>query len=167
MQEERSLRIQRNDLREPAVHERLPEAFDPARLARELLVGQFRYALGRYSWEIPEGGVPFDEDPLVGARRELAEETGCTAETWREIARFDLSNSVTDEHGLLYVATGLSTGDATPDETEAIDVLWVPFDEALAMIDRGEITDAMSQIGLDQVARLRSIENRGSSAMSG
>ena len=127
---------------------------------RVLLVGQFRYALGRYSWEIPEGGVPFGEDPLLGAKRELAEETGCSAASWHEIARFDLSNSVTDEHGLLYLATGLSIGDATPDETEAIDVQWVLFDEALAMIDRGEITDAMSQIGLDRVARLRSIENQ-------
>jgi len=132
-------------------------AIDDADLV--LLVGQFRYALGRYSWEIPEGGVPFDEDPLVGAQRELAEETGCTSTTWREIARFELSNSVTDEHGLLYLATGLSTGDATPDETEAIEVRWVSFDEALAMIDRGEITDAMSQIGLDRVARLRSLES--------
>ena len=127
---------------------------------RVLLVGQFRYALNRYSWEIPEGGVPFDEDPLAGAKRELAEETGFSAATWQEIARFELSNSVTDEHGFLYLATDVTTGVAAPDETEAIDVEWVPFDEALAMIDRGDITDAMSQIGLDRVARLRSLDKR-------
>jgi ADP-ribose diphosphatase len=118
-----------------------------------LLVGQYRYALGRYSWEIPEGGVSEDEDPLEGARRELLEETGCTAAAWEQIASFDLSNSVTDEHGMLYLATDLSDGEARPDGTEDLQLRRVPFDEVLAMIDRGEITDAMSQIALDRVAR--------------
>ena len=122
---------------------------------RVLLVGQYRYALGRYSWEIPEGGVSDDEDPLIGARRELLEETGCTAAEWRQIARFDLSNSVTDEHGMLYLASGLTDGDSRPDATEDLQLRRVAFAEALAMIDRGEITDAMSQIALDRVARLR------------
>jgi 8-oxo-dGTP pyrophosphatase MutT (NUDIX family) len=122
---------------------------------RVVLVGQFRYALDRYSWEISEGGVPYDEDPLEGARRELREETGITAATWREIGRFDLSNSITDETGVLYLATGLTDGDAAPDGTEALDVRRVPFDEAMRMIDRGEIPDAMSQLALERVARLR------------
>ena len=122
---------------------------------RVLLVGQFRYALGGYSWEIPEGGVPEDEDPLTGAQRELLEETGTVAANWEEIARFDLSNSVTDEHGMLYLATSLTDGLARPDGTEDLQVRLVPFGEALAMIDRQEITDAMSQIALDRVARLR------------
>lgn len=115
---------------------------------RILLVGQHRYTLDRWSWEIPEGGVPFDEDPLVGAQRELAEETGVRARTWREMVRLHLSNSITDEAGILFLATGLEAGPPDPEGTERIEVRWVGLDEALAMIDRGEITDAMSQVGL-------------------
>lgn len=122
---------------------------------RVLLVGQFRYALDRYSWEIPEGGVPFDEDALEGARRELREETGLDAAVWQEIATFELSNSVTDEVGLLYLATELAAGEAAPEGTEDLRLRWVPFDDAMAMIDRGEIPDAMSQLALERVARLR------------
>ncbi len=115
---------------------------------RVLLVGQYRYTLDRYSWEIPEGGVPQAEELLDGARRELAEETGYTARRWRELVRVHTSNSVTDESGALYLATDLAAGEARPDGTEQLDLRWVPLDEALAMIDAGEITDAMSQVGL-------------------
>ncbi len=128
-------------------------------LDRVVLVGQFRYTLDRYSWEIPEGGVPFDEDPLEGARRELREETGIEAATWREIATFDLSNSITDETGLLYLATDLTDGAAAPDPTEDLRLRRVPFDEVMAMVDRGEIPDAMSQLALERVARLRAAES--------
>ncbi len=127
-------------------------------LDRVVLVGQFRYTLDRYSWEIPEGGVPFDEDPLEGARRELREETGIEAATWREIATFDLSNSITDETGSLYLATDLTEGAAAPDPTEDLRLRRVPFDEVMAMVDRGEIPDAMSQLALERVARLRAAE---------
>lgn len=122
---------------------------------RVLLVGQYRYALDRYSWELPEGGVPEGEDTLAGAQRELLEETGCSATTWQAIATFELSNSVTDEAGVLYLATGLTDGAPSPDGTEDLAVRWVSFSEALAMIDRGEITDVMTQLGLDRVARTR------------
>lgn len=122
---------------------------------RVVLVGQHRYTLDRYTWEIPEGGVPPDEDLLEGARRELREETGFEAATWREIGAFDTSNSITDEIGMLYLATGLADGEASPDATEDLIVRRVPFDEVMAMMDRGEITDAMSQLALERVARLR------------
>jgi 8-oxo-dGTP pyrophosphatase MutT (NUDIX family) len=122
---------------------------------RVLLVGQYRYTLDRYSWEIPEGGSPWDEDPLEGARRELAEETGYLAETWEELIRFTLSNSVTDEEGVMFVATGLAPGAATPDPTEELSLRWVSLDEALIMVDRGEIHDVMSQAALLAVARRR------------
>ena len=124
---------------------------------RVILVGQYRYTMDRYSWEIPEGGVPLDEDPLDGARRELREETGVVAATWREIARFELSNSVTDEVGVLYLATDLTDGPAEPDGTEELALLRVPFDEALAMVERGDIRDAMSQLAIEKVARLRAL----------
>jgi 8-oxo-dGTP pyrophosphatase MutT (NUDIX family) len=128
---------------------------------RVLLVGQHRYALDAYSWEIPEGGVPYDEDPVYGARRELREETGCEAATWREIGQFDLSNSITDETGVLYLATGLTEGESSPDATEDLRVRRVPFGEVMAMVDRGEIPDAMSQLALERVARVRAAEGSG------
>lgn len=122
---------------------------------RVLLVGQHRYTLGRYSWEIPEGGAPLDEDPLDGARRELAEETGYRAATWRELIRFTLSNSATDEEGVLFVATGLEPGTASPDPTEELAVRWIALDDALAMVVSGEIHDAMTQVGLLAYERSR------------
>jgi 8-oxo-dGTP pyrophosphatase MutT (NUDIX family) len=120
--------------------------------ARVLLVGQFRYTLDRYSWEIPEGGAPASEAALDGAKRELAEETGYTAASWRTICRLATSNSVTDEEGVIFLATNLSAGTATPDATEVLATRWVPLDAAVSMIDAGEITDAMSQVGILRVA---------------
>lgn len=122
---------------------------------RVLLVGQYRYTLDRYSWEIPEGGSPWDEDPLEGIQRELAEETGYRASAWRELIRFSLSNSVTDEEGVTFVATGLALGEAAPGPTELLESRWVPFDEALAMIEHGEIHDVMTQTALLALARER------------
>jgi 8-oxo-dGTP pyrophosphatase MutT (NUDIX family) len=123
---------------------------------RVLLVGQHRYTLDRYSWELPEGGVPSTETPEEGARRELLEETGVTADDWRPIVRFDLSNSVTDETGWIFAARAISHGTATPDPSEDLATQWVPLDEALAMVERGEITDAMSILGLQRIALDRS-----------
>ena len=117
-----------------------------------VLVGQDRYTLDAWSWEIPEGGVPPSEDPVEGARRELREETGFEAAEWHEIGRVHLSNSVTDEAGILYLATGLTAGKATPDGTEAIEVRLVPFDEALAMSLDGRITDVLSVAAIQRVA---------------
>lgn len=119
---------------------------------RTVLVGQHRYPLDEDSWEIPEGGVPAGESPLVGAQRELREETGLEAATWRELARADLSNSVSDERAVLFLATDLTQGEATPDPTEALSIRWVRFEEALEMTLDGRITDAMSVIALQRVA---------------
>ncbi|MEX1172286.1 MAG: NUDIX hydrolase [Chloroflexota bacterium] len=122
---------------------------------RIVLVRQHRYTLDADSWEIPEGGVPVGEEPGAGARRELREETGVEAATWHELVRVDLSNSISDERAVLYLATGLSLGEAEPEPTEALDVTWLPFDEALAMTLDGRITDALSVIGIGRVALAR------------
>lgn len=121
-----------------------------------VLVGQYRYTLDRYSWEIPEGGVPLGEDELAGARRELAEETGYEASTWRLMLRHSLTNSISDERGVVFLATGLTSGRARPEPTEDITVKVVPLARALEMVDEGEIHDAVTQLGLYAVARLRS-----------
>ena len=122
---------------------------------RVLLVGQHRYALDAWSWEIPEGGVPAGETALAGAQRELIEETGVDAADWRELARLHLSNSVSDELAILFLATGLTLGVATPEGTEALDVRWLPFDKVLAMTLDGRITDAMTVVAVERLALLR------------
>lgn len=119
---------------------------------RLLLVGQYRYTHDAYSWEIPEGGVPAREAPLDGAKRELAEETGFRAAEWRELVRLTTSNSVTDEVGVVYLARGLTPGVAEPDGTEELATRWVTIAEAVAMIDRGDLLDAMSQVAILRLA---------------
>ena len=119
---------------------------------RVALVGQWRYALDAESWEIPEGAMADGEQPLEGARRELREETGITAREWRSIGHVQISNSVTDEVGHLFVATGLTNGVAQPDATEQISLRWVAFDEALAMTLDGRISDAFSVLAIQRVA---------------
>ncbi len=125
---------------------------------RVLLVGQFRYTLDRYSWEIPEGGSPRGEDPLEGMKRELAEETGYTAATWHELSRFTISNSITDEEGIAYMATDLTPGTANPDGTEELQLRWESFGDALAMVDSGEIHDVVTQTALLALARTRAAD---------
>jgi 8-oxo-dGTP pyrophosphatase MutT (NUDIX family) len=122
---------------------------------RIVLVGQYRYTIDSYSWEIPEGGAPWGEDPLEGARRELREETGYVAADWRELGRIHLSNSISDEIATLYVATGLTPGDARPDGTEDLRLRHVPFDEVVAMILDGRITDAMTVAAVQWVVLAR------------
>jgi 8-oxo-dGDP phosphatase len=119
---------------------------------RIVLVGQHRYTLSRDSWEIPEGGVGAGESALEGVQRELREETGLEAAEWRELCRLDLSNSVTDEQAVLFVARGLRHGEAAPEPTESIALRWVPFGEALAMTADGRITDAISVVAIQRVA---------------
>ena len=108
------------------------------------LVGQTRYPLDIYSWEIPEGGCPQDEDPKICALRELQEETGITAETLTPLFETHLSNSVSDEWGIVYLATGLSFGEAELESTEDITVRKISLDDFFAEVEAGTITDSLS-----------------------
>ena len=121
------------------------------------LVGQYRYPLTEYSWEIPEGGAPVGTDLLDSAQRELQEETGLVARRWTKMARIHTSNSATDEEGFIYIAEDLTPGPHAPEETEALQLLKLPLSEAVAMVMDGRITDSISMAGLLMVARQRGI----------
>jgi len=122
------------------------------------LVGQHRYALDEYSWEIPMGGSPHNDDPLNGAKRELQEETGLLAGQWQKLMKVHPSNSVTDETGFIYVASQLTEGESAPEETEQLTIKRVPLSEAIEMTLDGAITDCMSIAGL---LRLHTLMQRG------
>lgn len=108
------------------------------------LVGQHRMPLADYSWELPEGGGPIGIDPLDSAKRELREEAGLVADDWRQVLRFQLSNSVSDERGFGFIATGLTRAETEPDETEALRIVRVPFRQALDLAVAGHMPDAMT-----------------------
>ena len=118
------------------------------------LVGQYRYPLDKWSWEIPEGGAPLDSDVLESAQRELKEETGITAKKWTCILKAHLSNSVSDEEGFVFLAEDLTFGIAQLEETEADLKVWkLPFKDALQMVLDGKITDSLSVMGFLRAAR--------------
>jgi 8-oxo-dGTP pyrophosphatase MutT (NUDIX family) len=108
------------------------------------IVGQYRFPINLYSWEIPEGGGPLKDEPLDSAKRELLEETGLKAERWIKILDMHLSNSVSDEACAVYIATGLSQHAAMPEETEQLIIKKIPFDEVYQMVRDGKITDALT-----------------------
>ena len=108
------------------------------------LVGQYRFVLDAYSWEIPEGGGDPALPPVESARRELLEETGLVAADWLLLMEMHLSNSVSNERAYMFLARGLEQREAEPEETEQLVIRKLPFEEAYRMVERGEITDSMS-----------------------
>lgn len=108
------------------------------------IVGQYRYPIDRYSWEIPEGGGRLDVAPLDSAKRELHEETGITAGKWTKIQEMHLSNSASDEFCILYIAQELSFGTAEPEDDEQLELRRLPFSELYTMVEKGEITDSLT-----------------------
>ncbi len=124
------------------------------------IIGQYRYTLKEYSWEIPMGGGPSSLSPLEGAKRELKEETGFTAQKWREILKIHTSNSVTDEVGHVYIAEDLTRGETSFDETEDLAVKKIPFRELVNMVMEGKITDAISIAGILKTEKILLKEGR-------
>ena len=112
------------------------------------LVGQYRYTLDEYSWEIPMGGGPLDQDPLISAQNELQEETGIIAQDWSCIMKLHTSNSITDEVGYVFIARNLKLGDSNWDDTEQLKIRKLKLEEAYDMVMDGKITDAISVAGL-------------------
>jgi 8-oxo-dGTP pyrophosphatase MutT (NUDIX family) len=115
------------------------------------LVGQYRFPLNQYSWEVPEGGGELSESPLESAKRELLEETGLIADEWEEILTMHLSNSVSDEIAIIFLAKKLEQRSPIPEETEKLVVKKVHFEEAYQMVEKGVITDAMSVASIQKV----------------
>jgi 8-oxo-dGTP pyrophosphatase MutT (NUDIX family) len=126
------------------------------------LVGQYRFTLNQYTWEIPEGGGPQGTDPLAAAKRELLEETGLVAGNWTFLMNFHLSNSVCDEYGFIYLARQLEQHAPEPEETEQLVVKKLPFEEAYRMVESGAITDSLSVAAIYKV-KLMLLDGRISS----
>lgn len=121
------------------------------------LIGQYRYTLSEYCWEIPMGGGPLGQDILLSAQRELKEETGLTARKWTNIMRIHTSNSVTNEEGFVYLAEDLEEGETAFEETEVLQIKKLSLGEAIDMVMDQKITDAISIAGLLKAARLLKI----------
>jgi 8-oxo-dGTP pyrophosphatase MutT (NUDIX family) len=112
------------------------------------LVGQYRYTLNEYSWEIPMGGGLLDVPAVESAQRELREETGLLAARWTRISRLHTSNSVTDEEGFVFLAEDLTQADWEPEETEDLRLWKLPLAQAIELVMNDTITDAISVAGL-------------------
>lgn len=123
------------------------------------IVGQYRYPINQYSWEIPEGGGKLDVEPLESAKRELLEEAGITAKKWTKIQEIHLSNSATDEFGILYLAQGLSFEAPQPEETEQLEIKKIPFEKLYQMVLDGKITDGLTVTAVLKI-KLMLLENK-------
>lgn len=115
------------------------------------IVGQYRYPLEAYSWEMPEGGGKRDIPAIESAKRELREEVGIMAERWTEVLQMDLSNSASDEHAILYVARGLTLHPPRPDHDEELELRKLPFEELYQMVLRGDVRDSLTVAGVMRV----------------
>lgn len=123
------------------------------------MVGQWRYPIETYAWEIPAGTLEEGESPLETAKRELAEEAGLKAQKWTPLGAYYMEPSVSTQKSYLFLAEELTEVGMNPDDDEVLEVIWLPFEEALGKVASGEIEDAFTVIGLLKAqAHLRSAE---------
>ncbi len=115
------------------------------------LVGQFRYPIEEYSWEIPEGGGDRNIDPIESASRELQEETGITAKEYRHLVTSHISNSATDEKAIIFMARNLEFGDANPEDDEELQCKKVSLAQLFKMVESGEITDSLTIMAAQKI----------------
>ena len=118
------------------------------------IVGQYRYPLNEYSWEIPEGGGKIGVDPLISAQRELSEETGIVANKWTKIQEFNTSNSCADEHSILYLAEDLEFKTAHPDEDELLQIKKINICDLYQKVIDSQIKDSLTVVAVYKVAQL-------------
>lgn len=116
------------------------------------LVGQYRYAIDRYSWELPEGGCPPGKETLDAAKWELAEESGLRAERFDVLLTMHTSNAITDEFATIYLATGLTQGQAAPEENEVLQNRKIALDDLIAEVESGKITDSLTVAAVYKLA---------------
>ena len=126
-----------------------------------VLVGQHRYPLDYYSWEIPEGGGPNGSDPRANAARELREETGLEADRWDYLGTLVLSNAVSDETGHLFLARDLTQHEPEPEPTEILQIRWLPLEEACREALEGRIADSVSCVALARTRHFLGLEKQG------
>ncbi|NNJ92640.1 MAG: NUDIX hydrolase [Gammaproteobacteria bacterium] len=123
------------------------------------MVGQYRFPLDSYSWEIPEGGSPNGEAPLETAQRELKEETGLIATNYEPLFEMHLSNSISDEWGIVYLTTGLKQGETEPEHTEQLQIRKVKLIDAYKMVENKEITDSLTVAAIFKLMLMQTLEN--------
>lgn len=123
------------------------------------LVGQYRFVLNQYSWEMPEGGGDPAVDKIESAKRELLEETGLVAKEWTFLLEMHISNSITDEHAFIYLARQLEQHTPIPEETEQLAIRKLPFSEAWKMVEDGTITDSIT-VATFQKLRIMQLEGK-------
>lgn len=143
-------------VRHPGASAIVPMASDPAGEDPQiLLIRQYRYATEGFVYEIPAGRLERGEAPEACAKRELREETGCTAERIERLFTMYTTPGFTDERIHVFLATGLTRGEHEREGDEFIEMVTLPMSRVLAMIEQGEIVDAKTALSILYVAGFR------------